>query len=110
MAKEYLEFDLNFYNKSQIQLLSMKSKGNVDLKEVKNKAISKKQSKEIPDEIKLIVTRKIQKKKKELKKLQEMYSRPEKVPKEIKLKVAKEIAEKKSQIKSLMILLKIQLT
>ena len=47
------------------------------------------------------VAKKIEKKKVELKKLKEIYSRPEELPGEIKVKIAKKVQKTKTDIKNL---------
>ncbi len=84
LAKEYLEPNLISYKQSQIKQMDKETKN-------KNKV----------DNLKSQVTKKIEKKKKELKKLQLLYSSPKKIPSEIKLQVAKKIEEKKDEIKKI---------
>lgn len=83
LAKEYLDTDFIFYNKSQIKSLSKKDDENV-ISGIKSK-----------------VAKKIKEKKSEIKKLQTLYSKPEKIPQEIKTTVAKKIEEKKVELKNL---------
>jgi len=83
LAKEYLDTDFIFYNKSQIKSLSKKDDENA-ITGIKSK-----------------VAKKIKEKKNELKKLQALYSKPEKIPEEIKTTVAKKIEEKKAELKNL---------
>ena len=47
------------------------------------------------------ITKKIEKKKTEIRKLQELYSNPESIPDEIKTQVATKIEEKKNELKNL---------
>ena len=101
LAKEYLETDFAFYKKSQIKQLSGKEKTSAKLEEKKHKNTFKKKNKVKTDEIKLIVVKKIETTKTELKKLQELYATPEKLPDEIKLQVAKKIEIKKNELKKL---------
>ena len=51
--------------------------------------------------MKIGIRKKIQKKKKEIKKLQELYSKPEIIPGEVKKHVAKKIQQKKKELKKL---------
>ena len=101
LAKEYLESDFAFYKKSQIKQLNGKEKTLVKLEEKKHKNTFEKKSKVKTDEIKLLVARRIKTTKTELRKLQELYSRPERLPDEIKIQVARTIETKKDQLKKL---------
>ena len=71
------------------------------LEETKNKPVFKKKSKNVTEEMKLQVVKKIEKKKIELRKLQALYSNPKKLPDEIKLQVAKKIKETKTELKEI---------
>ena len=97
LAKEYLSDDLVYYKKYQIKNL------NDDNKISKN--VSKKNNVKIlnnlPENVKVKVTKKIKKKKAELAKLQELYNDPRSIPEEVKTKVAKQIEEKKFELKNL---------
>ena len=97
LAKEYLSDDLVYYKKYQIKNL------NDDNKILKN--VSKKNHVKIlnnlPENVKVKVTKKIKKKKAELAKLQELYNDPRSIPGEVKTKVAKQIEEKKFELKNL---------
>ena len=92
LAKEYLDTDFISYKQSQIRQLN------------ENKTTIAKLNKEnnnLPKKIKLRITKRIETTKTEIKKLQELYSKPESIPNEIKTKVAKKIEEKKSVIKNI---------
>jgi len=97
LAKEYLNGDLVYYKKSQIKNLS---KNDIILKEKKKKNNTKILS-SLPDNVKKQVVTKIQKKKKEIAKLQELYNDPKSIPEEVKTKVAKQIEKKKFELKNL---------
>ena len=101
LAKKYLESDFAFYKKSQIKQLNGKEKTLAKLEEKKHKNIFKEKSKVKTDEIKLLVVRRIEKTKTELKKLQELYATPEKLPDEIRLQISKKIETKRNQLKQL---------
>ena len=101
LAKEYLEFDLASYKKSQIKQLSKKTKIFAKDEEKNNKKTFKKKNIEQSNEVKLLITKKIAATKIELRKLQELYSTPEKLPGEIKLQVAKRIETKKNELQLL---------
>lgn len=96
LANEYLELELNPYNKSQIKELNVEKKVSIKLGKNINKINEK-----LSDKMKLIVAKKISKKKNELKKLQEMYNEPEKLPDEIKSQVSKKITKTKSDLRKL---------
>ena len=92
LAKEYLNINFVSYKKSQIKQLDEDTE--IIIKpDKKNNNLSKK--------IKLKIKKKIEKKKTEIKKLQELYSNPKAVPGEIKIQVAKKIEEKKKELKNL---------
>jgi len=86
LAKEYLDNNLTYYKKHQIQSLSSS-----------NTAFEKKKIKDL----KVSVAKKIETKKKELKKLKSLYDNPKSIPGEIKIKVSKKIQQKKFQLKNL---------
>ena len=92
LAKEYLDTDFISYKQSQIRQLN----GNKT-----TIAKLKKENNNLPKKIKLRITKRIEATKTEIKKLQELYSKPESIPDEIKTKVAKKIEEKKSVIKNI---------
>jgi len=89
LAKEHLVSNFAPYKKSQIKQLNK-------IEKIKNKDDKKKKK-----TIAFKVAKKIDKKKKELKKLQEIYSDPSELPKEIKLQIAKKIKNTKKEIKSI---------
>ena len=76
LAQKYLDISLDSYKKFQIKLLDEEKTGEI-FKEsnVENKTITKKVTKKI--------AKKIEEKKTELKKLQELYSKPETIPAEV---------------------------
>lgn len=88
LANEYLNIDLVSYKKSQI----------IGLNENGDELT---QSNNLGTKIKKTVAKKIEAKKEEIKKLQELYNKPETVPDEIKTQVAIKIEEKKSQLVNL---------
>lgn len=91
LAKEYLDTDFISYKQSQIRQLNG------------NKITIAKLNKEnnnLPKKIKLRITKKIETTKTEIKKLQELYSKPATIPGVIKTQVAKKIEEKKNVIKN----------
>ena len=92
LAKEHLETELTSYKRSQIKNL------NTNMESVTK--VNKKES-SFTKKVKLEVAKKIEKKKTEILKLQELYSQPETIPGEIKTQVARQIDEKKSELKNL---------
>ena len=92
LAKEYLDTDFISYKQSQIRQLN----GNKT-----TIAKLKKENNNLPKKIKLRITKRIEATKTEIKKLQELYSKPESIPGEIKTQVAKKIEEKKNVIKNI---------
>ena len=92
LAKEYLDTDFISYKQSQIRQLN----GNKT-----TIAKLKKENNNLPKKIKLRITKRIEATKTEIKKLQELYAKPESIPGEIKTQVAKKIEEKKNVIKNI---------
>ena len=101
LAKEYLEYDLVFYEKSQIKQLNEKAKTLTRLGKTEHKKTFKKENNEITEEINISIAKKNEATKTGLKKLQEFYSKPEKLPGEIKLLLVKNIESKKNKLKRL---------
>ena len=101
LAKEYLKSDFAFYKKFQIKQLNEKEKTLAKLEEKKHKNTFKKKSKVKTNEIKLRVAKKIETTKTELRKLQELYSKPEKLPGVVRHQVAKRIKTKEKELKKL---------
>ena len=101
LAKEYLEFDLVFYEKSQIKQLNEKAKTLTRLGKTEHKKTFKKENNEIIEETNISIAKRIEATKTGLKKLQEFYSKPEKLPGEIKLLLVKNIESKKNKLKRL---------
>ena len=92
LANEYLDIKLENYKKSQI------NKYNIDnnITAVLYKKKDKKKT-NFSDEIKTSIKEKIEQKKVELQKLQQLYSKPESIPEEVKVKINKT----KEQLKEL---------
>ena len=97
LAKEYLNTDFISYKKSQIKHLDEHTE---TFTKTKNAKMEKKNN-SLKENIKLGITKKIEKKKTEIRKLQELYSNPESIPSEIKTQVATKIEEKKNELKNL---------
>ena len=96
LATEYLEVGLVSYKKFQIKDLNE----NIASLNVQEKNINQ-QGNESKNNIKIKIAKKINKKRVELKKLQEIYSNPQELPKGIKLQITRKIEEKKNEIKKL---------
>ena len=104
LAKEYLNTDFISYKKSQLRqlnddrtIINKLNKNNNNLSTVK---LNEKNN-NLSTQIKSIITKKIKKKKTEIRKLQELYSKPASIPDEIKTQIASKIEEKKIELKNL---------
>ncbi|MDC0205399.1 hypothetical protein OAJ64_01130, partial [Pelagibacteraceae bacterium] len=89
LAKEHLVSDFVPYKKSQIKQFN-KFEKIVNTEDEKKK-----------NTITFKVAKKIDQKKKELKKLKEIYSQPSELPKEVKLHISKKIKKTKKEIKNI---------
>jgi len=98
LAKEHLEDNFIFYTKSQIKQLGDKK---ISVTKVKEKKFIKKNDKEIKNYAKLSTAKKIKVNNTQLKKLKEIYLRPEKLPKKIKFEVVNKIEKTKFKLKKL---------
>ena len=92
LAKEYLDTDFISYKKSQIRQLDEDTETVIKVNEKNNNLATK---------IKLEITKKIEKKKTEIRKLQELYSNPGSLPGAIKTQVAMKIEKKKIKLKNI---------
>ena len=92
LAKEYLDIDFITYKKSQIRQLNEDTKTIIKTSEKDNNLSTK---------IKSGITKKIAKKKTEIRKLQELYSNPGALPGAIKTQVAMKIERKKIELKNI---------
>ena len=97
LAEEYLNIDFTSYKKSQIKHLNEHTETFTKTENVK----MEKKNSNLKENIKLGITKKIEKKKTEIRKLQELYSNPESIPDEVKRQVATKIEEKKNELKNL---------
>jgi len=97
LAKEHLNDDFVFYKQSQIKQLIYETEAIVQL----DKKIDNKQNKSLSKNIKSKVAKKIKETKTEIRKIQELYSRPQSISGEIKTQVAKSIEEKRIKLKNL---------
>ena len=101
LAEEYLNIDLVSYKKSQIKHLSGENEVFTKVNKIKKEKINMKKTKNLTDSIKAQVVKKIEKKKTEVRKLQELYYNPKSIPKEIRKQVAVQIDEKKIELRNI---------
>ena len=101
LAKEHLDLNLIAYEKSQIKQLNEKVRTITELEKTKHTKTIKKKNNEITKEINIRIAKKIETTKTGLRKLQELYSKPERLPDEIKLLLVKNIEAKKSALKQI---------
>ena len=101
LAKEYLNINFVSYKKNQIKRLG----DDMDIisepveKDVSSKSVEK--NEKLSESLKKGIAKKIEKKRTEIRKLQELYAQPETIPGEIKIQVAKKIKEKKTELKKI---------
>ena len=101
LAKEYLNINFISYKRNQIKRLD----DDMDVisepveKDVSSKSVEK--NEKLSENLKKGIAKKIEKKRTEIRKLQELYAQPETIPGEIKIQVAKEIKKKKTELKKL---------
>ena len=101
LAKEYLNINLTSYKRSQIKNLNDKTEKFTKVSKIKKKEVSKKKIINLSKSIKSQVAKKIEKKKTEIKKLQELYNDPRTIPDEIKTQVSKQIKEKEIGLRNI---------
>ena len=101
LAKEYLNIDLVSYKKFQIKQLNDENKKFAKVGKIKKEKVNKKNIENLSDSIKTHVAKKVEEKKTEIRKLQELYSNPKSIPDEIKTQVAIKIKEKKVELKNI---------
>ena len=108
LAKKYIDADFISYKKSQIRQLDGDTENIIKESKIKQlddntDTITKlnKKNNNLSTKIKLGITKKIEKTKTEIRKLQELYSKPELIPGAIKTQVANKIKKKKEELKSL---------
>ena len=108
LAKEYLNTDFISYKKSQIRQLDGDTENIIKESQIRQlddntDTITKlnKKNNNLSTKIKLGITKKIEKKKTEIRKLQELYSKPQSIPGEVKTQIASKIKEKKIELKNL---------
>ena len=101
LAKEYLDVGLVSYKKSQIKHLNDESEKFTEVGKIKKSKTNKNTSKNLQVSVKTEVKKRIEKKKTEIRKLQELYHNPKSIPGEIKTQVAIKIKEKKIELKNI---------
>ncbi len=101
LAKEYLNINFVSYKKNQIKRLGddMNIIPEPVEKDVSSKSVEK--NEKLSATLKKGIEKKIEKKRTEIRKLQELYAQPETIPEEIKIQVAKKIKKKKIELKKL---------
>ena len=99
LANEYLNLDLTSYKKSQIMRLDDDKDSLSLVSKLEN--IKKHEKVYFSTDIRKKVAKKVEDKKKEIKKIQELYNKPESIPEEIKTHVASKIGKTKTQIKNM---------
>ena len=101
LATEYLNINFVSYKKNQIKRLG----DDMDIisepveKDVSSKSVEK--NEKLSATLKKGIAKKIEKKRTEIRKLQQLYAQPETIPGEIKTQVAKKIKKKKIELKKL---------
>ena len=101
LAKEYLNINFISYKKNQIKRLN----DDMDVisepveKDVSSKSVEK--NEKLSNTLKKGIAKRIEKKRTEIRKLQELYAQPETIPGEIRIQVAKKIKKKKTELKKL---------
>ena len=101
LAKEYLNIKLVSYKRSQIKQLNDENEKFTGVDKIKKEKIDKTKIKNLEASIKTQVTKKIEAKKAEIRKLQELYSNPKSIPDEIKTQVVTKIEEKKIELRNI---------
>ena len=101
LAKEYLNINLTSYKRSQIKNLNDKTEEFTKVNKIKKKETSKEKIKNLSTSIKSQVAKKIEKKKTEIKKLQELYNDPRTIPDEFKTQISKQIKEKEIGLRNI---------
>ena len=101
LAKEYLSIDLVSYKRSQIKRSNDENKKFTKINKIRKEKINKKKIKNLSDNIKTQIAKKVDKKKTEIIKLQELYSNPKSIPNAVKTQVATKIEEEKVKLKNI---------
>ena len=101
LAKEYLSIDLVSYKRSQIKRSNDENKKFTKINKVRKEKINKKKIKNLSDNIKTQIAKKVDKKRTEIIKLQELYSNPKSIPNAVKTQIATKIEEEKVKLKNI---------
>ena len=101
LAKEYLSIDLVSYKRSQIKRSNDQNKKFTKINKIRKEKINKKKIKNLSDNIKTQIAKKVDRKKTEIIKLQELYSNPKSIPNEVKTQIAIKIEEEKVKLKNI---------
>ena len=104
LAKEYLNTDFISYKKSQLRQLYGDTEIISKLNKKNNNILTAKLNEKnnyLSTKIKLVIKKKIEEKKTEIRKLKELYSEPTSIPAEVKTQIASKIKEKKIELKNL---------
>ena len=101
LAKEYLNINLTSYKRSQIKNLNDKTEKITKVSKIKKEKTNKKKIQNLQASLKTQVGKRIEKKKTEIRKLQELYYDPKSIPAEVKTQVSKKIKEKKTNLKNI---------
>ena len=101
LAEEYLNINLTTYERSQIKNLNDNTEEFTKVSKIKKKETNKKKIKNLSTNIKTQVAKKIERKKTEIKKLQELYNDPKAIPDEFRTQVSKQIKEKEIGLRNI---------
>jgi len=100
LAKEHLNNELSPYKISQIKHIDNKDKNFSGIDLTKKETINKREKIRLAS-LKSKVKKKIENKRMEIKKLQDLYSDPETVSEEVKLQISKQIKNKKEELQNI---------
>ena len=101
LAEENLNINLTTYERSQIKNLNDNTEEFTKVSKIKKKETNKKKIKNLSTSIKTQVAKKIERKKTEIKKLQELYNDPKAIPDEFRTQVSKQIKEKEIGLRNI---------
>ena len=101
LAKEYLNINLVSYKRSQIKQLNGETEKFSKISKVQKEENNKQKNKNLVTNIKSKVVNQIEEKKRDIRKLQVLYSNPKLIQGEIKTQVANQIEEKKTELKNI---------
>ena len=101
LAKEYLNTELKFYQRSQIKKLNNEDKNLTKVSSLNPISTNNKNVKKTQKIMASTITKQIEVKKNEIKKLKRLYSQPKTIPAEVKKKITKKIDHAKNELKTL---------